>query len=485
MFFMEDIGMYVSLDGYMSSMALVHELISSVCDGFDADPRLGFGGPEACATPLPTSSDLDWTLEKQPMVSDFVFASLSLDAQQNVQGGFGALTSGVPELNYLRILGTAQRSEAMTPRTVRSSGVCQLGVLRQREDGLCGHYAMFNAICVLAACNAPSQAARAEALRRLNDRVRFWQFYALNVRHLLLTVREHAGLAFPWRSVDVTGGQLERTHLVHLARTHPFMDAIGVHRVSVLPGFNAQDLESGTMTAAEISALQETFSEFSLRETYTHAFIVGAHAHWIAVVAHKANMRIEVLFLDSMNTDILGRSDEYVTEVLDQSRAIRDKIEEMQAAGGLETGDLQWIHTLRAMRSVAELVTECVNGKTDLRTHVLDTSIRASLERFFKRVCNADSTSAMARVLASEQSAFMSKLIEYLQAWEPPAAMRTNLVTLSHDIGTKHLSASTRELLLDWTSTLLGSETLCESTIPEVQAFVAVLRDLSAICTHA
>ncbi|KNC47527.1 uncharacterized protein AMSG_02549 [Thecamonas trahens ATCC 50062] len=422
------------------------------------------------------------------MHGEYVFNYTDPDRRARIAAGLGAAMgpereSGIPQLGGAKLLSMMHRP----PVAGIDSCVYHLGVLKQMDDGPCGYHALYNALVGIALCQVRLNdvGARNHALALFNARTPFWWFYAHLEAALVVEARSrlarYGSEAFPWRECDVRSGVLERAHVAWLLAHHPLFVRAGAHLFSVLPASNPQEIANGSMSLDELDTLDAVLEHFAGLPHYAHAFVLGAHSHWITVVAHKRHGSIECLFLDSNNVDLFGYADPQLAAFLQQPTSYMFA-ESGATPRAVETEDEEYGLMLRAARGTAELMIDWITGRTALKTFVADTVVRLMLSKFEHRVLRRSpygGALSLEGALGHEQ--FLAWLVEWLTHWDPPATLRAGPLATLRQLGAAYLSPELRNRVLEWALLVGSSPVVASSPHPAVGELRLVLHEVVAL----
>ncbi len=75
-----------------------------------------------------------------------------------------------------------------------------------------------------------------------------------------------------------------------------------------------------------VQRLDEVFTNFKKQKIYTHAFIIGVTNHWITLIGNKSEKGIELVLLDSRNTDFINLSTEEMQKLITQHYDERERL---------------------------------------------------------------------------------------------------------------------------------------------------------------
>ena len=430
------------------------------------------------------------------MQGEYVFNLTDPDRRARLMAGLGSALGawnepGVQALGGTKLLAFLQRDPTRSPLSVEASGVTHLSVLQQMDDGPCGYHALWNALIAVSLCQIdPDDVdARNSVFALLHDRVAFWAFYANMERAL----RDHGyalelatgvkGGMWPWRKEDIDSGILERTHVAYLIASHPlFARAGGDSFFSVLPSANPQEMAGGAMSVDEIKAVSDTFALFSSPDVTkaVHAFVVGAHSHWLTVVAHKSGPRMEVIFLDSNNAPLFDASDPQMAHILRNSGS--HGLFQGGTPRAAETEREEYAGTLRASRGIADIMNDCINGNKNFTSIVLDNVVDLLLAKFTHRVLRRSQYGGLMSLDgAIANPAFESWVLEWLTQWEPPATLRSGVLAFLIGLGVSSLSPRKRDALVEWALLLSSADAIRDSPSPVVQDLTSVLHKIIAL----
>jgi len=186
----------------------------------------------------------------------------------------------------------------------------QLEVFPQRLlSGGCGHHALHNARCALAAVRAELAGdadGASAAYSALTSAPLFFQSY----RRSLAALRKHCAECgngwYPWRLRDVNNGVVERSHMLHLlGAASPNAD----EALTPLPDACTASIANGALEIEAASVLDAKLQGLSHGDgTGCTAVVVGVIRHWVAIVAYRAaqGQPLQLVLLDSRNKPVLG-----------------------------------------------------------------------------------------------------------------------------------------------------------------------------------
>lgn len=377
-----------------------------------------------------------------------------------------------PRFDLFSVIRTAAPARVLTNYCLRSgTEVLQLKCVDQKASGYCGHYALYFALCGLELCRSTTEERIVGYLEELARAGSFWRRYWLSVEELRANVRRMGSDSWwPWTLDCIAMGDMERSYMRYLLlEDHHSRYLDGASLISVLHYAYGQFNNS----AASVRELQDKIDAFrSATQPVCMALVLGVTNHWLTVLAYRIPEinRVGVLYMDSNNTPILKVSDDELNTILHLKEQ-----ERMKKKG---QGYSPWQRTIRLQawkdqRRLLDVLCECLSGKHDLRTELLDASWDSLLTSYYNSVCTHGAE-------LGHQTICLLLLVQWLQTERHPKGIREMQVSSLHSLGACWLTSTLRDRIIRW---MVDVRCICQDTsgIEETSDLLKVLGDLDQV----
>ena len=221
---------------------------------------------------------------------------------------------------------------------------------------------------------------------------------------------------------------------------------------------------------ASICELQDKIDMFCTSTHSIHmAMILGVTNHWLTVLAYKvpATGQVGVLYLDSNNTPILRASDEELNRIL----ASKEQ-EKMKKRG---EGYTTWQRTIKLQawkdqRHLLDVLSDCLSGRHNLRTELLDSTWRSLLDSYYSNVCTHGARSG-------HHTICLLQLVQWLQVERRPKAIREVQLSFLHQVGGHWLSPTVHTRIMTWVEDI-HQVSQCTCGIEEINELLKIIDEL-------
>eukprot|EP01122_Echinamoeba_exundans_P007982 TRINITY_DN2562_c0_g1_i1.p1 TRINITY_DN2562_c0_g1~~TRINITY_DN2562_c0_g1_i1.p1 ORF type:complete len:498 (-),score=46.02 TRINITY_DN2562_c0_g1_i1:1269-2762(-) len=271
----------------------------------------------------------------------------------------------------------------------------QIKALRQRNNGSCGYYTIFNSIQMMLARHLSDKNMAIKQLRNMQSSAYFWTYFhywkrilhdkaetlmqeveAERRTHFLETGKHLTRTGWPWTHKDIDTGVLERLFMLHLLSVDPCIRRLSADcqvRFESLPELGRGSLLFNCLSVNTLKTLDTASKEFTAHASHSQAWLIGQTNHWISVVSAKippseqVGTRYETILCDSRNNFVLNKSMDEIEQVA--SRRLH-----------LLTGTDMWtqmrrklyLESLVDMPFSASLLHDCCTSRRDVVQHILE-----------------------------------------------------------------------------------------------------------------
>jgi hypothetical protein len=194
------------------------------------------------------------------------------------------------------------------------------------------------------------------------------------------------------------------------------------------------------------------FKEFSTRENYSRAFIVGQTNHWICVVINKFEGQVESILCDSRNHFVVNKG----------SHELEQLTLDLLGQGGKGLWKREYIYTsLSDCSNSLILLHNCALQRVDIVKELLKINVLGFFETFQWFAGPLEGFDPAnpplgkdGKPIPHEDSEWQEAVLRWLQDYFPLPVIEKNICGVLEILGLDQLDDSLRLLFLQWSGTL-------------------------------
>ena len=369
----------------------------------------------------------------------------------------------------------------------------QLRVLHQPSgDQGCGYRALYNAKvirdAVLRDVSTSTDTPQREttsytpthSLGDLIDAKKFEAFCGEVQSHLLAVARSRKGeMTYPWTERNIKQGSIERVYLDEI-QSSTLGARLGVDGSAVLPllGFGLSTLRTNHAPVRAVAELESRLKRLvCAKEGGILTVVIGATIHWVAAaVVSVPGRATQVIYLDSQNANILGKSQAHLEKI-----AQGMEFKTWLAAGWKRPAvEKLCVTSFRGVQWLMDRVLASISSQSSISKALLELNLGDGFLGSFK-----EHVGVAGEVKDGKSTPRRGALITWLKCTWPPPVIESNVCAVIRKVGSldegladrlRAWADDTRKIIAEKSRTATkSSEAVCARMLQTLDKIDAVL----------